>query len=99
LGDFLQGCSGGARNWFGQLKPLVFFGLAGVLGIEDFLQADDLRSGHGGIPDSVDGTLQIDVRLGHTGHLAEGSSNLRLAGHGITSRKIAAGKMRKVFSL
>lgn len=87
FGNFLQGCRGRARDGFSQCESVVFFSLAGVLGVEDFLQADNLCTSSGGFPNSVDGALQVDVRLWHAGHLTEGGTNLWLAGHGIASRK------------
>lgn len=85
FGDFLQGCGCGAWNWFSESEAIVFFGLAGVLSVEDFLQADDLCTGCCCIANSVDGSLQIDVRFGHAGHLAESSTDLWLGSHGSVS--------------
>ena len=97
FGDFLQGCGCGSRDWFSESEPIMFFGLAGVLSVEDFLQADDLSTGGRGIANSVDGPLQIDVWFGHAGHLAESSTDLWLSGHGSVSRDLQQGRTLVIF--
>jgi hypothetical protein len=58
-GNGLECSSGGAWNGFCQLEIRVIFGLTGVLGVENFLQADHLSTCAGSFANLRDASIKI----------------------------------------
>jgi hypothetical protein len=71
----LEGFGGRARDWFGKLKIRVVFGLAEILGTEQFLGADNLRALFSGALSGSEGLFQIGGRIGRAGRLNETDGN------------------------
>lgn len=71
FGELLKSVGGGAGDRFGKFEMVVVFGLAEILGAEEFLGADDLRALRNGFLGGDESFFEIGLRVGRAGGLDE----------------------------
>src|SRR5580700_10160186 len=71
----------GAGDGFGQVEQRMIFALTKILALEQFGQADDLRSASGGVAHAFQSLGEILFRLGAARHLHQGHAKF-VRGHG-----------------
>ena len=69
--ELLKSFGGRAGDGFGEFEIFVVFGLAEVLGAEEFLGANDLGALFGGALSGGEGLFQVGGWIGRTGGLDE----------------------------
>ena len=80
FGEFLESFGCRARDRLGEFEIFVVFGLAEVLGAEEFLGADDLGTLLGGALSSGEGFLEIRGGVRRAGGLDEADGDF-VGGH------------------